>query len=1297
MLSSTIIPMPANDKDFEEKCVVLFAGLLGDRNVKTYGARGQGQSGLDLVGRRDRDAMQPVGVQCKLKTKGDKLTEKEIRDETAKALTVTPQLTEYYVVTTASDDPAFDRLALELSQEQARQGRTIDIQVFGWETLQQKIRADQRALNAFDPAHSPSADLLIQTTTETLAVDRQILEHTTILVERLGQTGGNLTPLDTGRGSALEAHLDKQIDTLRDLTQAGKPRTALGLLQTLETDLEGDVSPAVRARIRANMGIARLHLGEDEAGGRLLLEAYEINPTDAKVRANRILGLLLVDRADEAVAFAAEVVADDPTNVGAVAFLFELAARVPDAADPMALAPPDLLDDRHVVYARISWLRLTRAPLEWRALARAAHTAHPEDDGIAQHYADALLDEVARTVAFARAITLSDVDKEKLVLARDVLARLWGKARDSEVADQANALAVACNLATAYRGLNAREAAQTVIEEALRHAPDDPDLRTNASQLALDRRDVPAAIRLLEGLPDDPVRSLMLMNGWSHENRWNEIIAFATPEQRGQIATDQLQMFDTMLYRARCASRTVDLAEATETLLADWPGSLTARVVAADVMRHAGQDWSGRAATIQQEALDLLGEDTAYPDRLMLAQLMVFDEDFDGVITALDGHVSTDAPSEPLLWLAWAFANGRSRPRTHAFFAGLPKAIVETSTYARLAGAAEAARGDLTLAERHLRRALDAEAGDLRSRLMLHNVLIRDGKRGQADRLIAEQVDDGEGDPGERMRLAHLLRRDGLSEPALAIGYRAVMDARDREDVLASYPGLFFMSEALPAGVAVTRITTDVWFDLEGQDVIDVSGVIEERPREDHYAPDHPLSALLVGSAVGDTIVLPSSGLAPDRIYKVREIKHKYVWLLHDVMRNHATRFPQATGLVEMTMKDGDIEPILAVVRKQDAHAKALVQAYVDLNLPVSAIAAMSRTSTIEFVERLPAIDVSLRSCEGGEAERVQAASATKRAKGRGAVLDTVTAWTAHHLGVLPALKAHFGFLVVPRSSLDEMLEIRGEKEVGRGRESMNLSFDGEQAVREIIPADHGDRAIAVIDAAAADIRAHCEIAPNDGSDDLSLDIERVGWLNSGQILDPLHLAKNRGIFLLSEDLRLRQMNDGPGGWLQIVLAHLDDVGTMARGDYIRCVGRLAAGRHDHVWLDVRMLLDLVMLDDPQSDALFRVAIKYIGCRNAEIRSHMGVVRDFMQAVYSLKIPQWRRERACGRLLTELIKLRPDDYPQILQTIDWQFQRSSLPGRLASAYLRDWADGHFLRVPFAKDLESLRRSLMSNV
>jgi hypothetical protein len=58
----TQIRMPANETEFEKNCVVRFRGLLKDPNAKRFGTRGQRQHGIDILGRRDRDARQIVGV-----------------------------------------------------------------------------------------------------------------------------------------------------------------------------------------------------------------------------------------------------------------------------------------------------------------------------------------------------------------------------------------------------------------------------------------------------------------------------------------------------------------------------------------------------------------------------------------------------------------------------------------------------------------------------------------------------------------------------------------------------------------------------------------------------------------------------------------------------------------------------------------------------------------------------------------------------------------------------------------------------------------------------------------------------------------------------------------------------------------------------------------------------------------------------------------------------------------------------------------------------------------------------------
>lgn len=154
----TQIPKPANDAEFEANCVILFRNILKDPNVHRLGTSGQAQDGVDIVGHRDGNTHQIVGIQCKLKSVGSKLTSSEVRTEVALALGYAPQLAEYFIVTTSKDDTKLTQLAQSLMQTQAAAGRKLQIIVWGWDTLQEKIHQYEEAKRAFDPGFSPSLE-----------------------------------------------------------------------------------------------------------------------------------------------------------------------------------------------------------------------------------------------------------------------------------------------------------------------------------------------------------------------------------------------------------------------------------------------------------------------------------------------------------------------------------------------------------------------------------------------------------------------------------------------------------------------------------------------------------------------------------------------------------------------------------------------------------------------------------------------------------------------------------------------------------------------------------------------------------------------------------------------------------------------------------------------------------------------------------------------------------------------------------------------------------------------------------
>ncbi|MGK6320248.1 hypothetical protein [Sphingomonas sp. DT-204] len=49
----------------------------------------------------------------------------------------------------------------------------------------------------------------------------------------------------------------------------------------------------------------------------------------------------------------------------------------------------------------------------------------------------------------------------------------------------------------------------------------------------------------------------------------------------------------------------------------------------------------------------------------------------------------------------------------------------------------------------------------------------------------------------------------------------------------------------------------------------------------------------------------------------------------------HAARFPDATSLIEMAMKDGDVQPVLDMVRDLQQRSDVVTETYVDFPVPL--------------------------------------------------------------------------------------------------------------------------------------------------------------------------------------------------------------------------------------------------------------------------------------------------------------------------------------------------------------------------
>lgn len=606
-----------------------------------------------------------------------------IRHEVSQAMAIKPALTEFYIVTTATDEPAHDFLAIDLAQDQAKLGRTVDIQVWGWDTLQEKIRSNPKALAAFDPDYSASTNRLLELGDETLsgqaeirAQNEQTLQHLEVI--RATITAG---PIDTAR-SAFDQHLDAQVDLYRDMLNAGKPRTALELLEALDKTLDEKSSVAIRARVKVNIAITRMKLGEEASAAPLLDEAYALNPTDPKTRANRILALAIRGDLAGAWAFAEDILREDPTNSGAAGLAFQVASMDTVERDPMGIVPADLLDDHGVRIHRISYLRAKGSTEGWWVLAAETLVRFPDDGNSVRMAGDALVDEALSGDVVERLGPVSEDRRSKLREGAALLQRHWDEVRLYEHAAEPNWSMVGYNLVTAYRALGDLDQAKHIAEQVLSTGTKDPDAALSAAWVAIDRDEFAEAEAFLRSAPITDTAVLPLLVALSNLYKWPAVIEEATNERRERLPAAARQLFDVLVFRARHAGRTsADLDEDVEQLLERWPLGVSAHIAVSDIYRVAKPE--GIAAMVAKTK-SLITSETSYSDRVMFAQLSLFREAWDDIIAALDGFVGVDRPSEPLAWLAHAFANAPSQARTSPFYRSLAPEVIALPRYARL-------------------------------------------------------------------------------------------------------------------------------------------------------------------------------------------------------------------------------------------------------------------------------------------------------------------------------------------------------------------------------------------------------------------------------------------------------------------------------------------------------------------------------------------------------------------------------------------------------------------------------------
>ena len=1180
-LASTQIPKPRDEQAFERCNEVLWRCILEDGTVKLHGRRGQKQHGVDLTGIRGGQPDRIVGVQCKLKSDGKFLKEGEVRKEVEKALTFTPPLSEYIIVTTAPDDARLDSLAHELSiSASGDREKNITIRIFGWGTLEREIERYPEALSAFDWFHTPISnrmevrldDLPGETAAEVAAVLAPKLHA---ILTAVGQP----RTIDPASGAVgVHSEQERQINDCVDLMSTD-PSGALAMLRKLEQRLANDTPDRIRFRVVANIAACQLELGKEDIAAEGFIDAWELAPDDPKAIANKAFGLLLKEDWPVLMAFAMEQLPKHPDNAALAGCYIHGLIIDETVTDPLAQVSDQVRGTAEVAEARVRWLMNRDAPGAWWDPAIAAHAAHPDNKGLREICANALLDRVLGGSAFHQGMMLNNAELADVHTAINIYEALWLEIRDGARHGRGDQTSVPLNLMIARRLLGEDEKAVEAGTEALERFPDDPTVKEYLAVMLAEQSKTDRALDLVSGLQPNPRTIAMRFSIAAAREEWDAV---------RNLVDNYLDAFPETERDFVLAVRTradVELASAQqrrslmEAVPSRFQGDARASIVLAQAARvHGWDDLANAYFTAAGAAL--ANGDGRFASRLSIAEEAMARHEPGIAADVLIGHLPLDRDGAELQLLAQALVNDYPiRDRAERFFEDLAPEVRSLPVFQKMQGALHFNRGTPQDAIKPFSVAFEQQPSTGNLMCLVRAYYAVDDKESIVALLHREGVDALSGSSLERIEFCHVLLDFGQGARALDLGYQVLIEGLDHANVVAKFFGLALKPSPNRPNDFDGVVAPGVWVRLTSNSMEAYQALVGEtdnRPWGEKVDPENLFIAKALGLKVGAAFEHVTAVTGATQTWTIAEVKPCWLQALHHLTGTFSQMFPDTPGFAAVPMTEGDVEPALEFVRRHSEGARERADLYLVNNLPIAFIAGGELGGSIAFAGYLVSIGEEVRVCHGTEEERSTALAQIDDNSRSGAVLDAFTAWHAAALDILPVLEERLGPLAVPASELQRLKAMIEDHEAMAGEETMSLAYEDAQYVRQIITGEEHAEYSAQIRSRVMTIEEACVVEPMVIPDDLSELGEAMIRSPSGDTAAPAILA-GRGRLLLSEDMMMRRLASEvfgvKGVWVQAVLLSAVQARSMAVDAYADALVHLAAHRHGYVALNISVLL----------------------------------------------------------------------------------------------------------------------------
>ena len=1083
----------------------------------------------------------------------------------------------------------------------------------------------------------------------------------------------------TSSSGALDKHLHDQIDIYRDYLRAGRPKTALELLDKLKEQVFNTASAKIKFRILGNIGSAYFQLGQYDRSADYFIEGYGFSPDEIPAIANNIAALIIKKRHAEARDLASIAFSAHPKNPDIA--LQYLQAIYPDQ-DIESIWPTldeSVRSNVNLIITRIAALR-EKQDKRWRSVAKEALVSNAEHQVLKILNAEVTLERVLEADFSMLGLQTGDVPTQaELQDAAVVMEQAWEESSRGERPPQT---AIAHNGALLWRLLRDDDRAKRMLDAGL------------AAGLNADE-----AIRLRVTLfkrPDESAQAVKLAEKLA-DNRHNRIfkadlLSDIDPDRGRELLSDRNE-FDgrdaigaamVVVEGLTKQERFDDALKEVERLKAAVPEDPNANLIAYRV-KTAREDQDANSEL--DTALDKLKGETEFPTRFLVAEALETAHRYDDVVDVLKPYVSTAFDSMALRMLIASAANGDRRSTLRSLLDSLAAGVAKLPFYrsARLALAIKA--GDMGGAEREIRGYLQDRPRALDMQLQLMHALFRQSKiedlRGEAARPASEF----DGSPINFMHLAQFKVGFGDWRDAYALAYSTLIkNPNDAAASMAYMPIFLNPGHADTLDVSPVKVGVNMAIQLKDSNNIVHAYVIEPdaslRPAALYLPLTHRISQELLGKSLNDHVQLPDKTWA-----EIVSIRPKEVFALQDLMENFQNRFPEMSGFerveVDVSSQAG-LRPIAERLQQRQDAVATITSQYENGLIPLALAGQLIGIDAVEMMTGLSTHGSLIRVCQGPDWERNGAFSAIEENQSRGCVLDYLTLHIALRLGVIDIV----GKICGPIGIVDGTVQLYQHKifevEQTIDEPTRTLLLQDGQVYRAETPVAEKREALDLLKSDANWIERNCKIIAAEGKRDLSGDLRGLAHRFGSDLVDELQAAQGSGLLFVSEDNALRVIGQSEFGvpvtWLQPILMRAKKTGLLAEPDYCKAIVTMIDAKFHFISFDQNDIIQTVSgLREIALPRDFQTLVSRLGGKAADLSSHVNAALKALAFIWRSKtIPDVAKLAIVGELLNNLVKEQSILEIRKLLGEFVYFGEHILRDFRFSRYIIDWGRGHFL-------------------